>query len=119
LLDWIVVRNRLAQINSRNKERLYKSLNILSMQLGCRLADGISERVIFRELFPKGLTVLDNLEDLLPSIRGNSSHMSARQEVRNLIATLKLPIDELSRKRTEAREKWLERDTGPVDTIGM
>lgn len=119
LLDWIVVRNRLTQINSRNKESLHKSLNNLSMQLGCRLADGISERVIFRELFPKGLTALDDLEDLLPNIRGNSSHMSARQEVRNLIATLKLPIDELSKKRTEAREKWLEKDSGPVDTIGM
>ncbi len=119
LLDWIVVRNRLTQINSRNKESLHKSLNNLSMQLGCRLADGISERVIFRELFPKGLTALDDLEDLLPNIRGNSSHMFARQEVRNLIATLKLPIDELSKKRTEAREKWLEKDSGPVDTIGI
>lgn len=119
LLDWIVVRNRLTQINSRNKESMYKSLKNLSMQLGCRLADGISERVVFRELFPKGLTALDDLDELLPNSRGNSSHLSARQEVRNLIATLKLPIDELSKKRTEAREKWLERDNNPIDTIGM
>ena len=119
LLDWVVVRNRLTQINSRNKESMYNSLNNLSMQLGCRLAEGISERVIFRELFPKGLTALDELDYILPSTRANSSHLSARQEVRNLIASLKLPIDELSKKRSEAREAWLERDIKPIDTIGL
>lgn len=119
LLDWIVVRNRLTQINSRNKEAMYSSLNNLSMQLGCRLAEGISERVIFRELFPKGLTALDDLEAILPNKRGNTAHLSARQEVRSLIGTLKLPIDELSKKRQEAREAFLEQQAKPVDTIGM
>ncbi len=119
LLDWIVVRNRLTHIHSRNKERISKSLNSLSMQLGCRLADGISERVVFRELFPKGLTVLDDLNEFLPDIHGQSSHNSARQEVQNLITTLKLPTDELSRKRSKAREKWLDRDSTSTDTIGM
>ncbi len=119
LLDWIVVRNRLTQINSRNKESMYNSLNNLSMQLGCRLAEGISERVIFRELFPKGLTALDDLDTILPNKRGNASHLSARQEVRSLIATLKLPIDELSKKRQEARLAFLEKQAKPVDTIGM
>lgn len=119
LLDWIVVRNRLTQINSRNKESMHNSLNNLSMQLGCRLAEGISERVIFRELFPKGLTALDNLETILPNRRGHSSHLTARQEVRNLITTLKLPIDELNKKRQEAREAFLAKQAKPVDTIGM
>ena len=119
LLDWVVVRNRLTQINSRNKESMYKSLTNLSMQLGCRLAEGISERVIFRELFPKGLTALDDLDKILPSKRGNASHLAARQEVRSLIATLKLPIDELSKKRQEARDAFLSREAKPVDTIGM
>lgn len=117
MLDWIVVRNRLTQLNSRNKENLCNSLNNLSMQLGCRLADGISERVIFRELFPKGLTALDDLETILPNRRGNTTHLSARQEVRSLIATLKLPIDELARKRDKAKETKAERET--VDTLGM
>jgi len=49
LLDWVVVRNRLTQINSNNKQSMYNSLNNLSMQLGCRLADGISERVILKK----------------------------------------------------------------------
>lgn len=119
LMDWIVVRNRLTQINSRNKEALYNSLNNLSMQLGCRLAEGISERVVFRELFPKGLTALDDLETILPHKRGNASHLSARQEVRNLIASLKLPIDELGKKRQEARDAFLEKQSKPIDTIGM
>ncbi len=119
LLDWIVVRNRLTQINSRNKAAMYNSLNSLSMQLGCRLAEGISERVVFRELFPKGLTALDDLDKLLPDTRSKSSHLSARQEVRSLIASLKLPIDELSKKRQQARDAFLEKQTKPVDTIGM
>jgi len=119
LLDWVVVRNRLTQINSRNKEAMYNSLNNLSMQLGCRLADGISERVIFRELFPRGLTALDELETILPKKANSASHFAARQEVRNLITALKLPIDELSKKRQEARDAFISKATKPVDTIGM
>lgn len=119
LLDWIVVRNRLTQINSRNKEAMHHSLNNISMQLGCRLAEGISERVIFRELFPRGLTALDDLEKILPQKPNSASHFAARQEVRNLIGVLKLPIDELSKKRQEARDAFLAKETKPVDTIGM
>ena len=119
LLDWVVVRNRLTQINSRNKESMYNSLNNLSMQLGCRLADGISERVVFRELFPKGLTALDDLETIIPNRRGNSSHLAARQEVRSLITVLKLPIDELNKKRQQARDAFMEKQSKPIDTIGM
>jgi len=120
LLDWIVVRNRLTHIGSRNKENMYNSLNNLSMQLGCRLAEGISERVIFRELFPKGLTALDDLDKLLPNLKGSTSHLAARQEVRSLISTLKLPIDELAKKRSEAVEAKRNRDiVKPVDTLGL
>lgn len=120
LLDWIVVRNRLTQIGSRNKQSMYESLNSLAMQLGCRLAEGISERVIFRELFPKGLTAMDELDKILPNNNGRTSHLMARQEVRNLIATLKLPIDELAKRRSEAQNLKRElEDTSPADTLGM
>lgn len=120
LLDWVVVRNRLTQINSHNKASMYNSLQNLAMQLGCRLADGISERVIFRELFPKGLTALDPLEEILTKKRGNTSHLAARQEVRNLIATLKLPIDELSKKRSETQEtKQQHKEIVTAETLGM
>ena len=63
LMDWVVVRNRLSHLGSRNKVNMLESLKNLSMHLGCRLADGISERVIFRELFPIGMTALDELNE--------------------------------------------------------
>jgi len=120
LLDWVVVRNRLSHIGSRNKESMHNSLNNLAMQLGCRLAEGISERVIFRELFPKGLTALDDLDRILANLKGNASHLTARQEVRSLISTLKLPMDELAKKRSEAEQVKREQDTvKPVDTLGL
>ena len=119
LLDWIVVRNRLSHINSRNKEAMLGSLKDLSMRLGCRLAEGISERVIFRELFPIGLTALDDLTELLPDTTPTLSHLSARQEVRQLIGTLKLPIDELGKKRAAARKSWLESSGKPFHDLGV
>lgn len=118
LLDWIVVRNRLSNINSRNKNHMLESLKDLSMRLGCRLADGITERVIFRELFPVGLTALDDLDKHLgagPTL----SHLAARQEVRQLIATLRLPVDELGRKRAEARKIWFENSAKPLQDLGV
>jgi len=119
LLDWVVVRNRLTQLHSKNKERMLKSLKDLSMQLGCRLAEGISERVIFRELFPMGLTALDELDKETFGVRSGASYMTARQEVRALIASLRLPIDELGRKRADARKGWLENSARPLDTAGI
>jgi len=118
LLDWIVVRNRLSNINSRNKEHMLESLKDLSMRLGCRLAEGITERVIFRELFPIGLTALDDLsvENIgIPT----PSHLAARQEVRQLIATLRLPVDEIGRKRAEARKIWFENAGKPLQDLGV
>ena len=44
LMDWIVVRNRLSQIRNYNGFSMLESLKDLSMRLGCRMADGISER---------------------------------------------------------------------------
>lgn len=120
ILDWVVFRNRLTQISSRNKESMFKSLNSLSMQLGCRLADGISERVIYRELFPHGLTALDDLETILPDKRNVASHLSARQEVRSLISSLRLPIDELTKKRKQSEKaKAANNNLAPMDTLGM
>jgi hypothetical protein len=63
ILDWMVVRNRMSNITSRNEQKVASCLRNLSMQLGFRMADGISERVIFREFFPIGLTALDDFEE--------------------------------------------------------
>lgn len=119
LLDWVVVRNRLTQLHSKNKERMLGSLKELSMKLGCRLAEGISERVIFRELFPMGLTALDDLDLEEFGNYSNGSYLKARREVRSLITSLRLPIDELGKKRAQARKGWLESSTRPLDTAGI
>jgi len=109
LMDWVVVRNRLSNLGSRNKINMAESLKNLSMHLGCRLADGISERVIFRELFPIGMTALDELNEETIGVGGPSlSHLAARQEVRSLVTMLRLPIDEVGKRRAEARKKWMD-----------
>ena len=86
-MDWVVVRNRTGYTEARNKARLEKALAEMSKRVGFRIAHGLSERVIYRELFPSGLTLLDKgqLGDL------GTSHLVARQELRGLVANLHLP----------------------------
>jgi len=83
-IDWIVMRNRLATLDSRNKRNVGDALEKLSERIGYRLMDGFSERVIFRQLFLQGLTVLD-LRDEGTDVTLNMSHIAARQEIRNLL----------------------------------
>ncbi len=113
-LDWIVVRNRLSTLSSRNQINLLNSIRELSIKLGFRVADGISERVIFREFFPMGLTALDDLDQETLGSRPTLSHLSARQEIRQLLASLRLPIDDRGRKRAQARRVWLDSAYEPV-----
>ena len=88
-IDWIVLRNRLGAQQMHNKKKVGAALEDLSKRIGFRVAPGFSERVIFRELFPRGLTLLD-LKDV--GVEGlNISNVAARQEVRDLIRELKLP----------------------------
>jgi chromosome partitioning protein len=119
LTDWIVVRNRLALLNSRNKKLVGECLDRLGLRLGFRPTEGFSERVVFREFFPNGLTALDNLEEATLGMRPNLSHLTARQEVRALIDALKLPIDERGRRRAAARAEWVASQDGPLDTGGL
>src|SRR5260221_7735458 len=60
--DWIVVRNRLSMLGSRNKQLVADGLKDLSFRLGFRSIDGFAERVVYREFFPRGLTALDDLD---------------------------------------------------------
>ncbi len=113
VLDWVVVRNRMAPISSRNERKMDDCLRRLSMQLGFRIADGIGERVIFRELFPMGLTALDEL-DGAPGLRPSISHLSARREVRQLVGALRLPVDEDGRARIERRGRHAELLARPI-----
>ena len=91
-IDWIVLRNRTStsRIEAKNKQRVGAALRTLSNRIGFRLAPGLSERVIFRELFPQGLTLLDlDVEGAEGEMR--MTHLAARQELRDLFITLKLP----------------------------
>ena len=114
ILDWVVVRNRMANVASRNEQKIDSCLRSLSIQLGFRVADGISERVVFREFFPIGLTALDDFDEHVLGTRPTLSHLAARQEIRQLLAALRLPIDESGRKRLEARRKYAETIGRPI-----
>ena len=94
-MDWVVVRNRVHHVDARNQKRIDQALTELSKRVGFRVAHGLSERVIYRELFPSGLTLLDKgqLGEL------GTSHLVARQELRELVANLRLPM---GRARNEA-----------------
>ncbi len=116
LTDWIVVRNRLAPIGSRNKKLVGECLDRLGLRLGFRATEGFSERVVYREFFPLGLTALDDLDESTLGARPNLSHLTARQEVRRLIEQLKLPIDERGRRRAAARAEWAASQDRPLDT---
>jgi chromosome partitioning protein len=89
-LDWVVMRNRISSSEARNKRRLSSALDALAARIGFRVAPGFGDRVIFRELFPMGLTMLD-LPQKGVGISLSMSHVAARQEVRELIVTLNLP----------------------------
>ncbi|WP_336512149.1 division plane positioning ATPase MipZ [Pseudaestuariivita rosea] len=88
-IDWIVVRNRLGTQQMVNKKKMGKALETLSKRIGFRVAPGFSERVVFRELFPKGLTLLDLRDVGLSQMK--LSNIAARQELRDLISALSLP----------------------------
>jgi len=81
--DWVVLRNRVGAQNMINKAKMEKAVARLSKRIGFRVAPGFNERVIFRELFTRGLTLLDLRDIGVKSL--NISHVAARQEVRDLV----------------------------------
>lgn len=87
--DWIVIRNRLSQLDSKNRQAMDQAVGELARRIGFRLAPGFTERVIFRELFLEGLTLLD-LRDPEAGIRLNMSHIAARQELRALLEATRI-----------------------------
>ena len=64
-------------------ERMQK----LAGRVGFRMGPGLRDRVIYRELFPKGLTLLD----LQQMGEVGIGHITARQELREMIAGLGIP----------------------------
>jgi len=90
-IDWVVMRNRVSATRANNKKKMGDKLEDLSGRIGFRLARGFGDRVIYRELFPAGLTLLDLGGPNAPVRLSTMSHVTARIEIRSLIAMLNLP----------------------------
>ena len=94
-VDWVVLRNRLQHIGSHNQQRVGAAMDELARRVGFRVIPGLGERVIYRELFPKGLTLLDlkQLGDV------GIGHIAARQELREMVAGLGIPGHETAQAK--------------------
>jgi chromosome partitioning protein len=86
-IDWLVLRNRLSHVEARNKRDIAALMERLAQRIGFRLSPGFGERVVFRELFHKGLTVLD-LEHEPETAAPTSSHLAARAEIDDLLEAI-------------------------------
>jgi chromosome partitioning protein len=86
-IDWVVLRNRLQHIEAKNMRRVGQALDQLAKRVGFRVIPGLGERVIYRELFPQGLTLVDSRDFGEMGL----AHVAARQELREMVAGLALP----------------------------
>ena len=86
--DWVVLRNRLTHIDSQNKRDIADLMGMLARRIGFRVATGFGERVVYRELFHSGLTVLDGTPG--PGSAPAPSHLAARAEVAALLSAIGL-----------------------------
>jgi len=121
MTDWVVVRNRLSALGSRNKRLVGEGLAELSKRMGFRCVDGFAERVVYREFFPRGLTALDDLDTTVLGTRPSMSHVTAREEVIALLNALHLPLSENGKRRAAARAEWYSVMDQPLqvhDVIG-
>ncbi len=89
-IDWVVARNRLGTLASKNNQAVHAGLMALQQEVEFRYVPGLYERVIYRELFPRGLTMLD-INKVKDMGKLKMSHVTARNEVRALVEALKLP----------------------------
>jgi chromosome partitioning protein len=89
-IDWVVLRNRLSMVNSRNKRQMADMLQELSRRLSFRCVEGLAERLIFREYYPRGLTAVDDLDRRTLGARPTMSHATARFEVETLLREIGL-----------------------------
>jgi chromosome partitioning protein len=112
VIDWVMVRNRMASLSSNNAKQIAVSLGRLSHDLGFRVSEGLHDRVIFRELFPIGLTALDPIEEATDNGALTTSQISARREVEALVEALALPTRLPGVEHMESRRLWRDRVIG-------
>lgn len=109
LIDWVIVRNRIASLQSNNARQIAISLNRMSSELKFRPAEGLHDRVIFRELFPIGLTALDPIEEAMRTGTLSASQQAARREIEDLVNTLRLPERGSGLAHLQARHEWFDK----------
>jgi chromosome partitioning protein len=114
-MDWVVVRNRMSTAGSRRDGLVGEGLEQLAARLGFRCVEGFAERVIYRELFPRGLTALDAVEAGPSATEAGLPASGVQQEVLRLIDGLKLPLDENGRRRSAARQEWFAAQGSPLE----
>ena len=109
MIDWVLLRNRIASLASNNARQIALSIDRLASELQFRTAEGLHDRVIFRELFPIGLTALDPIEDAARGGVLTNSQLAARGEIQALIETLRLPVRKPGETHIAARHGWFDR----------
>lgn len=86
-MQWFVVRNRVMHVATRNEKVMWKLLTALGGRIGFTPLAGLGERIIFRELFLKGLTLFD-LGGKNAAAKLSAAHLAARQELRGILAAI-------------------------------
>ena len=119
-MDWVVVRNRMSQAGSRQGGLVGEGLEQLAARLGFRCVEGFAERVIYRELFPRGLTALDAVDGAASGAAPGQQApdpalANVRQEVLRLVDGLKLPLNERGCRRAAARREWFAALGSPLE----
>ena len=118
MIDWVIVRNRIASLQSNHAKQIAISLGRMSGELKFRPAEGLHDRVIFRELFPIGLTALDPIEEAMKTGALSTSQQSARREIEELVGTLQLPERSTGMAHLQARHEWFHRIAGFYRQMG-
>ncbi len=116
-MDWLVLRNRLATTEARNRKRLDERVQALSRRVGFRIGPGLRDRVIYRELFPFGLTIADLSASVRP-VAVSLSHVAARQELRAIMQALGLEAylpSSGARAKPASAARQVEEVAAPVD----
>jgi chromosome partitioning protein len=93
-IEWLVIPNRVfSSLDTRNERTIRMAIEEASLRLGFRIAPGIAELLVYRQLFPKGLTAFDPMEESLLGVKPGISHVLARQDLRQLTSLVNFTPD--------------------------
>jgi chromosome partitioning protein len=108
--DWVVIRNRCSE------GRLIKrSVNELGNRVGFRDLEGSAERSVYRQFFPVGLTAFDSIDEATLGAPPDAAHLAAHREMAELMAQLRLPVNDRAIRRAGARAEWCARRDLPLE----